>query len=354
MKSDCPQGGVCAVATPLVGWLALALACAVLAGILSCRKSSRSGGTSAAQEDGQNRPLKPRTITLPPKRRGVWYLLSLRDENSTTVKPVRWSRYISRSSGPVVIDSTGTEMIVMPFKYHTSSFQSFLYDFHLRKRPPEPTKYPAGLSFLAALGPNDIQGLDLSECRLRRKDLAILTKLTALRHLFLGSTNVKDGWLAEVARLKDLRTLDLSQTKITAVGLAHLKGLTALRVLILSKTPLTDSGLAHLKTLSSLRRLDLSETQITDAGLVHLQGMTSLRSLRLDTTEISDEGLIHLKPLTSLEMLDLSFCDNITDAGLAHLAEMTRLRWLVFRATRVTDKGVAELRKALPKCEIPK
>jgi len=47
---------------------------------------------------------------------------------------------------------------------------------------------------------------------------------------------------------------------------------------------------------------------------------------RRDTSEIADAGLVHLKGLTNLEVL-----------------------WL---GSNITDAGVAELKKALPDCEI--
>ena len=42
----------------------------------------------------------------------------------------------------------------------------------------------------------------------------------------------------------------------------------------------------------------------------------------------------------------------VTDAGLVHLQGMTNLTILDLRDTKVTDAGVAELKQALPNCEI--
>ena len=62
-------------------------------------------------------------------------------------------------------------------------------------------------------------------------------------------------------------------------------------------------------------------------GLVHLKGLTNLKGLVLADTQITDAGLVHLAGLTKLGNLDLSF-------------------------SQVTRAGIAELKKALPKCNI--
>ena len=58
--------------------------------------------------------------------------------------------------------------------------------------------------------------------------------------------------------------------------------------------------------------------------------------------------------MSKLETLDLGFCRKITDAGLVHLKGMTNLQSLDLGGTKITDAGVADLKKALPNCEIEK
>ena len=43
---------------------------------------------------------------------------------------------------------------------------------------------------------------------------------------------------------------------------------------------------------------------------------------------------------------------TITDAGLVHLAKCTQLKFISFDNAKITAKGLADLRKALPGCEI--
>lgn len=95
----------------------------------------------------------------------------------------------------------------------------------------------------------------------------------------------------------------------------------------------------------------LDGPEITDAGLADLQGLTGLLGLSLDNTRVTDAGLLRLQGLTNLQAIIL---DNtqITDAGLVHLKGLTALRWLRLDKTQVTHAGPAQLRKALPKCQI--
>ena len=55
--------------------------------------------------------------------------------------------------------------------------------------------------------------------------------------------------------------------------------------------------------------------------------------------------------LEELEVLELQGT-RITDAGLQHLAGVPSLKKLLLGRTKVSAQGVAELRRALPNCEI--
>jgi hypothetical protein len=101
--------------------------------------------------------------------------------------------------------------------------------------------------------------------------------------------------------------------------------------LVLSATQITDAGLKDVAKLKNLKDLDLRAAQITDAGLKDIAKMQQLRRLRLNSTQITDAGLKDIAKLLKLEWLELGhFPTN----------------------TRITPEGAAELREALPKCEI--
>ena len=116
-------------------------------------------------------------------------------------------------------------------------------------------------------------------------------------------------------------------------------------------TKVTDAGLHQLAGLKSLQNLDLLGTGVTDAGLKELAGLESLRSLDLCQTKVTDAGLNELAGLKSLQYLNLCRT-GVTDAGLKELAGLNNLQNLLLGETKVTDAGEAELRKALPKCNI--
>jgi hypothetical protein len=151
--------------------------------------------------------------------------------------------------------------------------------------------------------------------------------------------------------LVDVYGVSLADMQLADAELAHLQGLQQLKWLALNNTSITDAGLAHLRGLTELEQLTLAFTRVTDAGLIHLQRLTHLEMLSLVGTRVTDAGLEQLSGLTHLQMLDLAQT-QVTDAGLMHVRTLTNLRYLSLDSARVTDAGVAELRKALPNCQI--
>jgi hypothetical protein len=77
----------------------------------------------------------------------------------------------------------------------------------------------------------------------------------------------------------------------------------------------------------------------------------SVRSLNLSYTEITDAGLKELAKLPRLTTLYLA-STKITDSRLGDIAKLQKLTRLELRNTKISYAGAAELKKALPKCEI--
>jgi len=69
-------------------------------------------------------------------------------------------------------------------------------------------------------------------------------------------------------------------------------------------------------------------------------------------SKASDSDLIHLHSLSRLHGLYLLGTSQITDAGLVHISAITSLERLFLGRSKVSDLGVAELKEALPNCEI--
>jgi uncharacterized membrane protein len=109
------------------------------------------------------------------------------------------------------------------------------------------------------------------------------------------------------------------------------------------------AGERYFQTVTAVSLMNV--TQVTDADLTHLEGLTGLQLLWLHDTQVSDAGLEHLKGLNAIKELDLSNT-QVSDMGLKHLKEMRSLKRLWLINTHVSHDGVAELRAALPNCNI--
>ena len=112
----------------------------------------------------------------------------------------------------------------------------------------------------------------------------------------------------------------------------------------------TNPGLPELRRLAHLETLCFYGGQLTEPQLRDVAELRSLRSLRLGG-EFRDSDLLHLRRLPNLVFLDLSN-SPASNATIPYLKDLTGLEYLVLRGTRITPAGIAELRAALPKCEI--
>jgi len=126
-----------------------------------------------------------------------------------------------------------------------------------------------------------------SQERSELKDVASLAKLSRLKYLYLGSTQVSD--LTSLMQLKNLKELYLANTPVS--DLTPLAGLTSLEYLLLDNTKVSD--LTPLAGLTCLDYLSLDGTQVSD--LTPLAGLTSLKSLGLRNTQVTQEQIDELQ-----------------------------------------------------------
>ena len=143
----------------------------------------------------------------------------------------------------------------------------------------------------------------------------------------------------------------LYSTEITDEGLVDLAKLQNLEKLGLAHTQITDTGLKAVAKLQNLTFLALSFTKITDEGLKEVAKLQKLSVLLLGNTKITDAGLKEVAKLQKLEMLWLRDT-KITDEGLKDVAKLQKLTFLDLSNTKITKADVAELKKAMPNCEI--
>jgi hypothetical protein len=97
--------------------------------------------------------------------------------------------------------------------------------------------------------------------------------------------------------------------------------------------------------------LDLKGTTVTDAQLRVLPKLKNLQRLHLERTAVTDAALAQVKLCTQLTYLNL-YGTKVTDAGLRQLSGLSALAHLYVWQSAVTPAGIAELRKALPGCEV--
>jgi hypothetical protein len=82
-----------------------------------------------------------------------------------------------------------------------------------------------------------------------------------------------------------------------------------------------------------------------------LLGLPHTRSLQLDMTHVGDRTLASVRRMSGLIHLSL-FGTQITDEGLPNLYGLKKLTALDVRHTALTATGIAQLRAALPDCNI--
>lgn len=115
---------------------------------------------------------------------------------------------------------------------------------------------------------------------------------------FAHNAELRDAWLADLAKFPQLRVLGLAGTALSDAGLDHLTGLAELESLAINDTPVSDAGLPKLAACTKLRRLDVRGTKVSAAAVAELQ--MKLPALKL----VSDVPAATLEQTTKVEQTD--------------------------------------------------
>jgi beta-lactamase regulating signal transducer with metallopeptidase domain/Leucine-rich repeat (LRR) protein len=228
------------------------------------------------------------------------------------------------------------------------------------------------MSFLAALGPDDLYGLGFGG-------------LSALGASFASA----DAGLKHAAHLTGVRVLGLRLAPITATGLAHLSKMKSLeriympmradnstlrplrafpnlKAVYLESPQITDAGLLQLAGLANLEELELATDRLTGAGLrnlarlrglrylflhgqvsgealTQLQAPPSLRILCVNVKPFGDVGMEAISRITQLERFSAHWAEDITDRGVGYLTRMPNLKKLDLGSARITDEAARVL-----------
>ncbi|MFO1484674.1 MAG: protein kinase [Verrucomicrobiaceae bacterium] len=194
------------------------------------------------------------------------------------------------------------------------------------------------------------------------------------------NSSVKDEQLALLKPLNHLRILLLDDTDITGAGFAGFTGFDELEELNIEDCPISDDGLRlAIKAFPNLHSLTISRNHPTfstaamvetllragkltkasfryrfnDEDMTPISRLAMLKELEIAGSDVTDAGIDHLRPMTGLTRLDLSNL-KLTDACVPSLMELRGLQELGLTGTAITDKGLAQLKQALPKCEVTK
>jgi serine/threonine protein kinase len=159
--------------------------------------------------------------------------------------------------------------------------------------------------------------------------------------------------LADLAALRDfprLRGLNLSGSPVTTAAVMDQIEGGRVAELRLTEVPTTSKDVARIAKLNNLSALYLYGVGLSDDDVAQIATLPLLRDVNVGGNEITDESMKHLAraPLKRLWVSRV----KLTDVGLATLHSCKSLLVLDVSRTGVTAEGVANLRKALPNCEV--
>ena len=212
---------------------------------------------------------------------------------------------------------------------------------------------------------------DLNELYLafnQLEDLSGLHGLVNLRRLGLESTGLNDEKLSELSSMSSLDVLLLyDNPELTGEAVdtlkAQLRGCTIQHSELVyyidicgervkedaTELELFGRGIKDISAvplLKKLEKIDLGANEIEN--IYPFQYMSApLRELRIANNNISDGTA--LMYLNSLELLDIS---GNRLSSVSPLMQISTLKWLKLTGNPLTEEQVAELRAALPDCEI--
>lgn len=159
-----------------------------------------------------------------------------------------------------------------------------------------------------------------------------IRKLRLLGSIFSYGGSPSDEDFANLAGISTLEAFGISSSEVSVVTLRRLAQ-SPLKQLNFQRCCSNDEALEFIcETWPEIQMLSIGD----QIGLCD---------------PVSDTSVPYLKRLTQLKQLTIDSVP-ITDASVPIFAEMSQLERLDIRATRISSEGVAQLRVALPRCEI--
>lgn len=170
-----------------------------------------------------------------------------------------------------------------------------------------------------------LQKLDLSHTLITDVGLEHLKKLRNVTDLNLYYAEYfTDSGIAHLADWKKLLNLNLHGTKVTSKAFDHLSRLTTLRSLDIGFTQIDDDGFENLASLVKLERLVMGGNRLTGSCLSSLKILPALTDLDLGGIQWVDSGVWGLP---------------LTEANLQQIGALKQLKSLSLNGATVTDRG---------------
>jgi hypothetical protein len=169
---------------------------------------------------------------------------------------------------------------------------------------------------------------------------------------------VTKGVITRLSRISGLRELDLGYTNVTDAHFPGRMGFRDLESLTLSFTTIGDISMKCFACCRKLRVVRLEETRVGHEGPARIP-LGQLRILILTGPCVDDRTLKVAARFGTLERLVVGGV-RVTDRGLAHLHEMKNLKELTIytfqlngnQKSALSNEALSHLQDALPHCEM--
>ncbi len=193
---------------------------------------------------------------------------SERDDNITAGKnPCELQRLVrfpsARPAGKLYCRKSGSESF-LDWRYHGEARGEVGIPVGSSLRLDIREEKGFSLSFLEALGENDLQALFLHDSTDR--ELSCLWRLPGLRELYLSGKGITDAGIFRLRKLKNLHRLYLYETAITDKGAEALRGLGGLRCITFCGTCITEDVMRKIKNFLPACRIILLNRPSDETG----------------------------------------------------------------------------------------
>lgn len=213
--------------------------------------------------------------------------------------------------------------------------------------------------------PTDPEANQLDETLRRLKSVGASFELGETRSLLsvkfsndFPNRGVTKEVITRLSRVSGLRELDLGYTNVTDAHLSDVHGFLDLESLTLNCTTIGDGGMRPFSRCQKLRVLSLEKTRVGHEGIARIPP-GRLRVVILTGPCVDDDALKAIARFRCLERLVIGG-GRVTDSGLVHLHRMKTLKELTIytfrldgnRMSDLTNNGLSGLQDALPHCEM--